>query len=213
MECRILVIADAQPPLTRRGPPTFSTSEVQTLQSWVRDGGSLFLITDHLPDPGAVAELAAAFDIEVHNGYVLNGAPEGPELPLVFRMEEGTLTDDPLLRGDERNPPILQVATFTGAALRGGGDFRPLLVLGSGRESWVPAEYWEFREDTPRLDVSGWSQGGIQEFGAGRLAVFGEAAMFTAQRFDPGGVLAGMNAPEAVDNLKLLRRIMAWLGA
>ena len=49
--------------------------------------------------------------------------------------------------------------------------------------------------------------------GAGRLAVFGEAAMFTAQRFDPGGVLAGMNAPEAVDNLKLLRRIMAWLGA
>jgi len=228
--CRILVIADAQPPARRRDPPTFSADEVRILNEWVRGGGALFLITDHLPDPGAVAELAASFGIELHNGYVLNGAPAGPERPLVFRPEDGTPTEDPLLQGEgpAEAPPgpeppvggvasgaasIRQVATFSGAALRGGPGFRPLLVFGPGRESWVPEEYWVFQEDTPRTDVSGWSQGGLQEYGAGRLAVFGEAAMFTAQAFDEGRTLAGMNAPEARDNLLLLRRVVGWLAA
>jgi len=85
------------------------------------------------------------------------------------------------------------------------------LLLGPGKECWMPEEYWVFEEDTPRIDVSGWSQGGILQHGAGRLAVFGEAAMFTAQVFDQGRVLAGMNAPEAEGNLALLRRVMAWL--
>jgi len=226
--CAALVVADAQPPARRRDSPTFSADEVRMLNEWVREGGALFLITDHLPDPGAVAELAASFGIELHNGYVLNGAPSGPERPLLFRAEDGTLTNDPLLRGegpaewtpDSGSPtgegptgaaPIRQVATSTGAALRGGPDFRPLLVFGPGKESWAPEEYWVFEEDTPRTDVSGWSQGGLQEYGAGRLAVFGEAAMFTAQVFDEGRTLAGMNAPEARDNLLLLRRVVGWL--
>jgi hypothetical protein len=237
--CAILVIADAQPPAGPRDPPTFSREEVQVLNEWVREGGALFLITDHRPDPGAVADLATSFGVELHNGYVLNGAPAGPERPLVFSAEDGTLTDDPLLRSEEpaggvprigsptqaagameaevrasptlRGAAIRQVATFTGSALRGGEGFRPLLVFGPGQESWQPEEYWVFEEDTPRLDVSGWCQGGVQEHGAGRLAVFGEAAMFTAQVFDEGRVRAGMNAPEAADNLRLLRRILGWL--
>lgn len=209
--CGLLVIADAQPPARRGDPPTFSSDEVRTLNAWVRDGGALFLITDHLPDPGAIAELAASFSIELHNGYVLNGGPTGPERPLVFRAEDGTLSGDPLMESEEGAAAIRQVATFSGAALRGGESFRPLLVFGPGRESWAPEEYWVFEEDTPRMEVSGWSQGGVQEHGTGRLAVFGEAAMFTAQVFEEGRVLAGMNAPEAVDNLELLRRVVRWL--
>lgn len=216
-DCRILVVADAQPPARPGDPPTFPQEEVRILSEWVRGGGALFLITDHLPDPGAIADLASAFGIEVHNGYVLNGGDEGLERPLVFHMADGTLTDDPLLGGGEGvsevspGSRIGQVATFTGAALRGNPPFRPLLVFGPGRQSWTPKEYWVFEEDTPRVDVSGWSQGGVQEFGSGRLAVFGEAAMFTAQVFDGGRVRAGMNAPEAAGNLLLLRRIVRWL--
>ena len=209
--CAILVVPDAQPPARPRDPPTFSGEEVEALNDWVMRGGALFLITDHQPDPGAVSDLAASFSIEVSNGYVLNGAPAGPERPLPFRADDGTLTTDELLQGEGPGEALTQVATFSGAALRGGEGFRPLLVFGPGVVSWMPEEYWLFEDDTPRLDVTGWSQGGVQEWGAGRVAVFGEAAMFTAQVFEEGRVRAGMNAPEAVDNLRLLRRVMAWL--
>jgi hypothetical protein len=210
-DCRVFVIADAQPPAAAGDPPTFDRREVESLNAWVRDGGALFLITDHRPDPGAIQELAASFGIEFSDGYVLNGAPAGPERPMLFVVEDGTLTGDPLLAASGDEDGLSQVATFTGAAFRAGEGFRPLLVFGPGRESWTPRRYWTFTDETPRVDVSGWYQGGVRTYGSGRLAVFGEAAMFTAQAFDGGRVRAGMNADESVDNLRLLRRLMRWL--
>jgi hypothetical protein len=209
--CDVLVIADAQPPERAGDPPTFSLLEVEALNRWVTNGGSLFLITDHLPDPGAIEALAASFGVEVHDGYVLNGPPERPGGPIIFRLEDGTLRDDPLLRGRGPREQVTQVATFRGSAVRGSGAFRPLLVFGPDYLSWAPEEYYRFDDDTPRVIVAGWSQGGVLEHGAGRLAVFGEAAMFTAQVFDEGETLVGMNAPEAPDNLQLLLNVMHWL--
>ena len=85
------------------------------------------------------------------------------------------------------------------------------MLLDPGRQSWMPREYWEFEPDTPTLDVSGWYQGAIAEYGTGRLAFFGEAAMFTAQVFDNGNVRAGMNSPLAEDNAQLLLNVVRWL--
>jgi len=226
--CGILVIADAQPPQRAGDPPTFPATEVAALNEWVRQGGALFLITDHMPDPDPIRDLAASFGIEVNDGYVLNGAPAGPERPLLFHRDDSTLVSDPLTEARAGEEALQQIATFTGSAFRLApaddstgrihvdptglaGAFRPLLVFGRGRESWMPEEYWTFDQNTPRIDVSGWYQGGVGEWGAGRLAFFSEAAMFTAQVFDEGRVRAGMNADEAVDNLRLLRRVMRWL--
>jgi len=64
------------------------------------------------------------------------------------------------------------------------------LVFGPGAVSWAPEEYYGFKDDSPRLDVAGWSQGGVLEHGDGRLALFGEAAMFTAQVFDQGRTIS-----------------------
>lgn len=210
--CRVLVIADAQPPAASGDPATFSANEVARLHDWVDAGGSLLLITDHKPDPGAIEELAASFGVEVLNGYVLNGPPDRPGGPLIFRLDDGTLRDDPLLRGRGPGDEVTSVATFTGAALRGGEGFRSLLVFGPGILSWAPEELYGFEDTTPRTEVEGWSQGGVLESGAGRLAVFGEAAMFTAQIFEQGRVRVGMNAPEARHNVRLLRNVMRWLG-
>ena len=77
--------------------------------------------------------------------------------------------------------------------------------------SWAPEHYYEFEDDTPRVDVTGRSQGGVLDRGAGRVAIFGEAAMFTAQVFDQGRPRVGMNAPEAPHNLRLLLNVMHWL--
>src|SRR5688500_4217270 len=66
---RILVIANAISERMSRGPwalpnsPAFSAAEIAVLDRWVRGGGSLLLIADHMPFPGAAETLAAASGI------------------------------------------------------------------------------------------------------------------------------------------------------
>ncbi len=208
---QVLVIAVAQPPQSVDDAPTFSQTEIAQINAWVREGGSLFLITDHMPDPAAVVDLAASFGVEVHDGYVLGGPPHAGARPLIFRRSDGTVVDDPITQGLNDTERVSQVATFAGAAFRAGENFRPLLLLAEGTVSWAPEEYWRITEDSDRLDVSGWYQGGVVQYGDGRLAVFGEAAMFTAQVFNNGQVKAGMNNEIARDNLRLLLNVVHWL--
>lgn len=47
----------------------FTSDEITAITEWVADGGSLLLIADHFPFPGAVEELAAEFGFTVDNGY------------------------------------------------------------------------------------------------------------------------------------------------
>jgi hypothetical protein len=117
--CGVFVVADAQPPERKGDPPTFSHEEIGLMNRWVREGGSLFLITDHMPDPGAIANLARSFGIEVHNGYVLNGFLEGEERPLVFKRSDETLAHHYLTTGGDPSEQVQSVATFAGAAFFG----------------------------------------------------------------------------------------------
>ena len=52
-------------------------------------------------------------------------------------------------------------------------------------------------------------KGGIRYFGRGRVACFGEAAMFTAQL--SSGNPMGMNHPDASRNTQLLLNVVHWL--
>jgi hypothetical protein len=47
--------------------------------------------------------------------------------------------------------------------------------------------------------------------GKGRVAVFGEAGMFTAQLAGPKQTPMGMNAPEAEQNHQLVLNLLHWL--
>ena len=207
----IYVIADAQPPNKKTDPPTFDPREVQTLADWVNNGGSCFIITDHMPDPGAVAELAAAFDISVNNGYAFTGPPPGPAEPLIFKKSDGTLAEHPLTSAGRTGAAVKRIATFAGSAFQASQEFEPLLIFRKGVRAWMPEEYWTFPQGTPHIDVAGWYQGGIREFGKGRIAFFSEAAMFTAQVFGGGKVKAGMNHPQGADNAPFLLNIIHWL--
>jgi len=99
MSCQVLVIADAQPPFHEKDPPTFSQKEIVALHTWVREGGALFLITDHRPDPAAIANLASVFGIEINNGYVMNRNVLGRERPIVFGRGRDRLSDHLITRG------------------------------------------------------------------------------------------------------------------
>jgi hypothetical protein len=207
----IYVIADAQPPFKVGDPPTFSGEEIQVLNDWVKKGGALFLITDHMPDPGAIKDLAFSFGIEVSNGYVMAGLPPGRPGPTLFTKSDGSLADHLLTKGRNSEEQVRRVATFAGSAFRCDEGFQPLLILGEDFRSWMPTEYNKFPPGTPNIDVSGWYQGGVMSYGKGRIAFFAEAAMFTAQAFDNGRVKFGMNHPHGRENARLLLNILHWL--
>jgi hypothetical protein len=208
---KILVISDAQPPPEKGDPPTFSKHEIDVLNVWVRGGGSLFLITDHMPDPGTIEKLANSFGIQVNNGYVLNGYFSGKEKPIVFKRSNDGLTDHSITNGRDPSEKVHSIATFSGSAFKAGPEFQPILILSPDKRSWMPKKLYDFNKDTPSISVAGWYQGAISKFGRGKVAFFSEAAMFTAQIFDQGRMKVGMNHPLAKDNAQLLLNVMHWL--
>jgi hypothetical protein len=208
----VYVIADAQPPFKAEDPPAFGTEEIEALNAWVKNGGALFVITDHMPDPGAIEDLARSFGIEVTNGYVMQGPPPGRPGPMLFLKKDGSLADHFLTEGQGPDEQVQRVATFAGSAFRSEEKaFQPLLILGQGFRSWMPTEYNKFPPGTPSIDVAEWYQGGVMTYGKGRIAFFAEAAMFTAQVFADGRVKAGMNHHLGRDNARLLCNILHWL--
>lgn len=211
---KILVIANALAERNRDSwtlptPSAFTSDEINAVREWVSSGGALFLIADHMPFPGAAAELAEAFGILMINGYATDQTGTADEF--VFQRADGTLADHPITRGRDASERIDSIRTFTGQAFRSLGSADPLLVLSRRTIILMPTQAWRFDEQTPRLPAEGLLQGAAVPFGKGRVAVFGEAAMFTAQVSGPQKRPMGMNDPGAAQNPQFLLNIMRWL--
>jgi hypothetical protein len=186
---RVLVMANAVAALR--------AEEVTAVRDWVAGGGSLFLIADHAPFDVAAADLGRAFGVRFSSGMARD--PKDSSGRLVFRRVDGTLMDHRITKG------INEVATFTGTSFQVEGPSEPLLVFGSQVHLFK-----EQNESTP-LSLKGHLQGAVLPFGTGRVAVFGEAAMFSAQITGPDRHPMGMNAPIAKQNAQFLLNVMHWL--
>lgn len=122
-----------------------------------------------------------------------------------FRAADGSLAAHGVTRG------LDSVRTFTGQAMRIRGTGVPLLAFRNDAVVLLPEEAWQFTERTPRVPAAGLHQAVLIEHGRGRVAIFGEAAMFTAQRAGAARTPMGMNAPGASQNARLLQGVMRWL--
>lgn len=189
-------------------PSAFTPAEIAAVRAWVAGGGSLLLIADHMPFAGAAEDLAGAFGFHFSNGFVLRQPPSGPDL---FSIAEGTLADDVVTRGRDDSERIDRLRTFTGSAFRAPATARPLVILPKGYVSLEPAVAWAFDAETPRQDVAGALQGAVMTVGKGRIAVFGEAAMFSAQLGGPNRNRMGFNAPDAPLNKQFMLNLVRWL--
>jgi hypothetical protein len=191
-------------------PSAFTPSEIAAVRAWVRAGGSLLLIADHMPFGGNAADLAAAFGVRFYNGFAEDSTQQGP---IVFRRSDGTLPATPIADGRGPDERVDSVATFTGQAFEAEPSARAegLLVFGPAAVMVLPDTAWVFHRTTPRRPVAGWLQGAALRAGRGRVALFGEAAMFSAQLAGPNRVPMGMNAPVAAQNAQLLLNVMHWL--
>jgi hypothetical protein len=211
--CRVLVISNAQPSDAEWDqypfptPSAFTEAEIQAVRRWVEDGGSLLLIADHMPLAGAAARLAAAFDVEFHDGFAMREPRDST--PDLFTSSNGGLASHPITRGPG-GEAVTSVRTFTGQAFKAPGA-EPLLVFPAGYVMLLPEKAWDFTPGTRRVPVDGWLQGAVRKVGAGRAAFFGEAAMFTAQLAGPDQVPMGMNAPDAQQNHRFVLHLMHWL--
>ncbi len=192
--------------------PAFTPHEVRAVRQWVDAGGSLLLIADHMPFPGAMDALARSFGIEFLNGFAIVWEDWDP---LVFHRARGTLRSHPVTDGRRAGERVDHVVTFvSGSAFRPIRDARcvsPLLVFGHGVVSYQPERAWQITDVTPQVPVDGWLQGATLEPGRGRIALFGEAAMFAAQLVGAKGAPVGMNSPGAAENLRLLFNTLHWL--
>lgn len=188
--------------------PAFTPQDVRALREWVERGGALLLIADHMPFPAAVRNVGTAFGIELIDGFA--SADTGFPGAIVFSRARGTLADHPITRGRTPAERIDSVATFVGEAFRAGGA-DPLLTMDEGAVVFLPRIPWQIDSTTPREAAVGWSQGVVKRVGKGRIAVFGEAAMFTAQLAGPERSPVGMNAPEAGQNGRFVLNLVRWM--
>lgn len=189
-------------------PSAFSDHEIDLLNNWVKSGGSLWLIADHMPIPGATEKLALSFGFKLMNGFAY-----GPDKKsrIKFSHDQGTLIDHIITRGMNNNEHVKSVYTYTGHAFQIPKEAEAILVFEGGSYSLNPRQAFRFDKETTRFDITGWSQGAVRKYGNGRIAVFGEAAAFTAQITGSKRIKAGINSPDAPYNLQFVLNIVHWL--
>lgn len=178
--------------------PAFEESEINAVEQWIKKGGSLFLIADHRPWPGAAEKLAERFDVLFHNGFAFS-----KDTP-----NRCSLVDHPIMRGRSSEETVPSVFPGVGQAfhLRRGGKARPLIFLEGEWMLRLPAG-----DSSALIRADGMLLAAVANAGKGRVALFGEAAMLTAQLWGPERKPGGMNSPEAKYNAQLVLNTLHWL--
>lgn len=189
-----------------RTAPAFTDDECNAVRDWVRDGGALLLIADHAPAGGAAENLGAVFGVDMSKAYTgdpINFEPKTLDASsIVFSRANGALGRHAIMEGRNQSERINRVMSFTGQSLKGPTSSNALLKL-----STKAYDVLDF--NTPQRATTVPAAGRVQAlampFGKGRVVMFGEAAMLTAQN-----VNFGMNYP-GTDNRQLVLNLMHWL--
>ncbi|NVJ89386.1 MAG: DUF4350 domain-containing protein [Flavobacteriaceae bacterium] len=185
----------------------FTAEEISMLKKWVESGGSLLLIADHMPMAGAAKTLAKAFGFEFCDGFAfLNKKQQNS--PDIFSIENKRLLSNNLI-----NEEFFSLTSFTGSSFSIPKNAQGILKFTKDDYCLAPEVAWQFNKDTPRTSLENKYQGAILEYGKGKIAVFGEAAMFTAQTVtnESGTFKFGFHSKNAPNNINFIRELMYWL--
>lgn len=121
---------------------------------------------------------------------------------IVFSRTNRALGRHAITEGRNEAERINRVMSFTGQSLKGPNGAVPLLTLS---DSAFDVLDLNTPQQATAVPAGGRAQAVVMTFGKGRVAVFGEAAMLTAQN-----VNFGMNYP-GLDNRQLVLNLMHWL--
>lgn len=161
-----------------------------------------------MPMGGAAKKLAAAFGYGFTDGFAMDTIQKGPSY---FKRSDNSLRRNSITKGRNASENVKEVASFTGQAFRIPTKAKPILVLNERFVNKLPDTAWVFDKNTRTESVKGWAQGAYSRYGKGRIVLFGEAAMFTAQVSGANKHKMGMNREDAKENYQLLLNIIHWL--
>jgi hypothetical protein len=204
----IIALAQNKKNLDKWYNPTFSAfthSEIIEMEKWVKKGGSLFLIVDHHPFAGAAEELAKEFGFRLFNGL----AEDTIRYPSYFHRANRTLQSNVITNGRNDSEKIDSVLTFSGSAIKLSNEASSILSFDNGWIQRLPDTAWNYNNIEP-VSISGFSQGAFKEFGKGKVVIFADGNMFSAQDTSWGGKMGFIN-PNAKYNYKLLLNIVHYL--
>jgi hypothetical protein len=192
----------------------FTQSEIDKIEKWVQNGGSLLLITEHFPFGLAMSPLLNKFGVQVHNGYTEDTLLNNKEVrdALLFIKSKCNLNlTHPILDKVER------LNTFTGSSVKGDSTWTQLLIFTPNAQNFnvkvnvkkdggditTSVEYADF------YSAKGYSQGICKQHGKGKIVVLAESAFLTAQ-VDKNGNKYGMNNLNE-DNKQFVLNLIRWL--
>ena len=195
-----LLIAANAPGLASESKSAFTEAECDCVEQWVRQGGSLLLITDHEPFGSGSERLGKRFGVNM-SLLVTVDPPNETSNGLLFAREKNQLGDHPIMRGRDASERVDRILTFTGQSLTGPPGSVALLkfadtAVDEGRGK--------------RISAKGRAQGIALRLGKGRVVVMGEAGDLSAQVYGDPPQRMGMNVP-GCDNRKMALNIVHWL--
>ena len=182
----------------------YSGKELTVLESWVREGGSLIVFSEHFPFDIAVSGLLETFGISTSIGVTIDHDFSYESAGEIVFEGERLASSHPIVAGKRS---VTKVASYGGSALRGDG-YTNILKL-SDHAMNVPRN-WLGVEGGPV--GSGNSQGLAGFYGDGRIAAFGDSNGFAAMIFedDVSEDFVGMN-DEAYDWRNFVLNTFGWL--
>lgn len=212
----IYIIATAMGKEDPGDKPPFTQNEADLIEQWVKDGGSLLLITEHFPFGLAMLPVLSKFGVEVHNGYTEDTLLNNQEVrdALLFTKSKGNLNPvHPILNKIER------LNTFTGSSVKGDSTWTELLIFTPNAQNFnvkvdVKREGGDITTSVEYADfysAKDYSQGICKQYGKGKIVVLAESAFLTAQ-IDKNGNKYGMNSPDE-DNKQFVLNLIRWLSA
>ena len=183
---------------------TFSENELNELQSWVTNGGSLLAFSEHAPFDQAINPLLRKFDIVSSIGTTVDTINyESKYGPGMIKFENKNLnTNHPIVNGKYK---VEKLVSFGGSAL-----------LGSKYENILKLDESSFNVKHSTgigPEGKGNSQGLAGMYGSGKIAAFGDSNGFTAMVFnmnDGTKMYAGMNT-EGYDWKNFVLNTFRWL--
>lgn len=191
-------------------PSAFSDSEIETLLDWIEGGGSLLLVADHMPYPGAVHKLSGPLGVEWHNGFVIDSVNWGMTH---FSKKAETLKMHPLISGGNPGEQVTHVASYYGSGFEiRDPDITGLLMFDDvNTVSYQTETAWKIFPETPKIPASGLYQAAAVKWGRGRVVLVAEASLFSAQLVGKGKKPVGINYPNNGQNLRFVLNIFQWL--
>jgi hypothetical protein len=188
----------------------FTDPEIEQLDVWVKNGGSLLIAAEPRPAGRAIQSLAERFDVTMRDAMVFD--PEHSERDdqtiIVFTRQGRTMAQHPIIGLAKQRDSIERVVTFGGQALDGPPHATRLLMFsGTAYELKRPNGRTE-----DRIAVPGLAQALAMYHGRGKVVVLGDVDVLTSRVRTAGGLndRVGLRWQNS-DNELFARRIMGWL--